>query len=78
MSVLRTDLARHQKQLDKLKRRAVILDAHGCAWQESRGCWYRAFDGEGISSFELAQNVGRVTVLTGAPEPDDSEEADRG
>ncbi|GGH34075.1 hypothetical protein [Microbacterium album] len=41
--------------------RAVIIDEYGHAWQKSAylGFWYRAFDGDGISAFELAQRAGK-------------------
>lgn len=55
-SGLRTDLARMQVALDKAPDRAVVIDKYGDAWQKSGylGYWYRAFDGNGVTSFNLA------------------------
>ncbi len=54
---LRRDLNRLQIKLDEAPNLALVVDAHGHAWQKSAiGYWYRAFDGDGISSFQLAQN----------------------
>ena len=70
-SNLRADLHRTHLKLDTLPAGAVVIDKHGDAWQcggvGSAGMyWYRAFDGEGISSFQLAQRAESVTVLSGA------------
>jgi hypothetical protein len=64
ISAWRPDIARALKKLDELPDRAVIIDAHGDAWQKSAylDTWYRAFDGDGIPASTLAQNVGVVTV----------------
>ena len=60
----RPDIERARKTLDALPDRAVIIDAHGDAWQKSAylDTWYRAFDGDGAPPSTLAQNVGVVTV----------------
>jgi hypothetical protein len=60
MGALRRDLVRRQVGLDALGDRAVVIDEHGDAWQKSGylGLWYRAFDGDGVDSFALAQRVG--------------------
>ena len=61
---LRPDLAKNQTVLDSLNPGSVILDTHGRAWQNDRCYWYEAYgDSSGVSSFELAQYVGTVTVL---------------
>ncbi|MCZ4066485.1 hypothetical protein O1W71_02225 [Microbacterium sp. H37-C3] len=62
---LRADLQRNHVNLDKLGDRAVIVDAYGDAWQKSQylDTWYRAFDGDGVSSFELAQNSAGMRVM---------------
>lgn len=56
---LRPDLARLQRKLDDMPDRAVIVDQHGDAWQKSGylGYWYRAFNGDGVDSFALAQRA---------------------
>lgn len=61
---LRSDLQRAWTILDKAPDRAVIIDSNGDAWQKSGylGDWYRAFDGDGISPFFLAQR-GPVELL---------------
>lgn len=58
-SSLRPDLARMQQKLDAAPDKAIIIDGHGCAWQKSGYLqeWYRAFDGDGTSSWILAQNA---------------------
>lgn len=66
-TTLQPALHRAQIQLDKLEARSVILDRDGDAWQAggvgSVGMfWYRAYGGEGISSFELAQR-GPIKVV---------------
>lgn len=67
----RPDIARARKELDALPDRAVIIDAHGDAWQKSAylDTWYRAFDGEGERASTLAQNVGVVTVAHNPGDP---------
>ncbi|MCC4266275.1 hypothetical protein [Microbacterium schleiferi] len=61
----RPDIARNRASLDALPDRAVIIDAHGDAWQKSAylDTWYRAFDGDGVPAYTLAQNVGTVSVM---------------
>lgn len=56
---LRPDLARLQRKLDDMPDRAVVVDQRGDAWQKSGylGFWYRAFDGDGVDSFALAQRA---------------------
>lgn len=64
---LRPDLARMWKKLDAAPGLAVFIDKHGHAWQKSAylGMWYRAFDGDGISVWQLAQNAdGETTIHT--------------
>jgi hypothetical protein len=62
-SSLRPDLARVQKKLDSLPFKSVIIDKDGQAWQYGfPGYWYRAYDGDGISSFELAQRAETIAV----------------
>ena len=62
---LRSDLQRTWEQLENLPAHAVVLDAHGHAWQKAGlGYWYRAFDGNGLSSYEVAQSAETVTVMT--------------
>ena len=55
-----------QIAMDKALDGAVIIDSFGNAWQKSGylGRWYRAYDGDGLSSFEVAQR-GPVTFLQG-------------
>lgn len=61
---LRPDLAKHQTELDSLNPGSVILDSHGRAWQNDRCYWYEAYgDSSEVSSFELAQYVGTITIL---------------
>lgn len=63
-SELRPDLHKLQVKLDSLPERSVVLDSHGDAWQQGSDYWYRAFDGEGRSSFEVAQIAESVDPLT--------------
>ncbi|GAA1051357.1 hypothetical protein [Arthrobacter russicus] len=64
--LLRSDARKRQVQLESLSRREVILDENGHAWQsDGYGLWYRAYDGDGISSYELAQLSGPSKVLEG-------------
>ena len=64
------DIERAHRLLNELPARAVILDGHGDAWQcggvgRVGMFWYRAFgDGDGISSLQLAQIAGAVTVIS--------------
>lgn len=65
---LRGDLAKAQKQLDGLPNGSVIIDRNGDAWQYGSvgrdvAWWYRAYDGDGISSFQLAQRAEIVKVV---------------
>lgn len=69
-SSLRPDIHKTQVLLDSLEAGAVIVDRYGHAWQYGGGMgsgeagyWYRAYDGEGTSSFFLAQAAESVTVL---------------
>lgn len=64
--MLRPDLQRSHIAMDSLPDRAVVIDGDGSAWQKSGylGLWYRAFDGNGTSSFEVAQR-GPVRVVEG-------------
>lgn len=69
-SSLRPDLHRTQLKLDGLARGAVVVDSRGDAWQEGfPGYWYRAYDGEGKSSFQLAQIAESVRVLSDGIKP---------
>lgn len=65
LPTLRPDLQRNWVKLDDAPDRAVIIDQHGDAWQKCGylGNWYRAFDGNGVGSFELAQNSFKATFL---------------
>lgn len=69
MSSLAIPIARAQRRLDTLTDRAVIVDSHGDAWQHGSvgshdyGHWYRAYDGEGRSSWEAAQIIGPDFVV---------------
>lgn len=63
-SQLRPDLHKLQLTLDSLQPRSVVLDKHGDAWQQGSDYWYRAFDGVGRSSFEVAQVAESVDLLT--------------
>jgi hypothetical protein len=68
MKALRADLQRTWEQLDSLPARTVVVDKHGDAWQcggvgRVGMFWYRAFDGEGISAFQMAQRAETVTVV---------------
>ena len=73
MSGLATPLARTQKRLDALPARSVVIDRQGDAWQcggvGTVGMfWYRAYGGEGMSSWEAAQVMGaNVLVLKEGP-----------
>lgn len=64
-SELRPDLQRKWEELDDALDRAVIIDKRGDAWQKSAylGYWYRAYDGDGISSYQLAQNADGARFL---------------
>ena len=66
--LLRSDLQRSWGALERLPDGAVVVDEFGAAWQQGvlrgRGFWYRAFDGDGISAFELAQR-GKFRVIGG-------------
>jgi len=58
-SSLRPDIARIQRRLDEATQHTVEIDPHGCAWQYSRGYWYRAYDSDHpLSSWDLAQRLG--------------------
>lgn len=61
---LRADLHGAWGVLDDAPDGAVIIDSNGDAWQKSGylGDWYRAYDGDGVSSFHLAQR-GPVDLL---------------
>lgn len=50
----RPDIHRAQVALDELPHGAVVIDKYGHAWQSARGIWYRAFDGDGMSSWDIA------------------------
>lgn len=63
--LLRPDLQKTQMRLDGLPPGEVIIDQFGHAWQSGRTHWYRAYDGDGLSSFELAQCVGEFEVVGG-------------
>lgn len=53
---LRSDVRRNLRFLESLPTGAVVLDPTGCAWQESRGFWYRAFgDDQEFGAWELSQ-----------------------
>lgn len=56
---LRPDLHRMLLKLDAAPDRTVVIDKHGDAWQKSEylSSWYRAFDGDGISNWDLAINA---------------------
>ena len=63
-AVLRTDVRKRQTRLDELPDGTVITDESGHAWQYGgRGYWYRAFDGDGFVSYDLAQRVGKFKVM---------------
>lgn len=52
---LRADVRRNLRFLNSLPAKAVVLDATGCAWQESRGYWYRAFgDDQELDAWEIS------------------------
>lgn len=64
-SDLRPDIHRTLLKLDDIADGAVVTDQYGHAWQKGAflGFWYRAYDGDGISSWELAQRAGSIHVL---------------
>lgn len=58
---------RHRK-LDSLNPGSVILDERGHAWQSDSCYWYRAYgDDSMVSSYDLAQSIGAITVIHSAP-----------
>lgn len=62
---LRPDLQKTWEQLEKLPPRSVVVDEFGDVWQSGGyGYWYRAFDAEGITPFEMAQRARTVTEVT--------------
>jgi hypothetical protein len=63
-SQLRPDLHKTQVKLDSLPPRSVVLDQNGDAWQMGSDYWYRAFEGNGQSSFEVAQIAESVDLMT--------------
>lgn len=68
MSSLSSPIARTQRILDELPPRSIVTDTQGDVWQQGTviddGYWYRAYDGEGRSSWEAAQWMGpRIVVL---------------
>ncbi|OIU88627.1 hypothetical protein [Microbacterium sp. AR7-10] len=67
MSALATPIARTQRVLDDLPARSVVIDGHGDVWQQGpamdTGYWYRAYDGEGRSSWDAAQVMGAKVVV---------------
>lgn len=51
-------------RLEKLTRGAVVIDAHGDAWQcGGLGYWYRAFDSDGVATWNAAQFMGHFEVV---------------
>lgn len=67
-SDLRPDIHRALLRLDELPAATVITDQYGHAWQNGsragdHGYWYRAFDSDSISTWQLAQRVGGFSIL---------------
>jgi hypothetical protein len=64
-SDLHPDLHRTLLKLDALADGSIIVDKYGHAWQKGTivGTWYRAYDGDGHSSWDVAQWTHPVHVL---------------
>lgn len=64
-TAIRDALASFEPPSSAVNINRVIVDKYGDAWQKSGylGYWYRAFDGDGLDSFALAQRAHPVKLV---------------